>query len=186
MSKIIKYKAIAHTIFLNDLLSGFWTNGQITYLWTYRSAIYFQVTMGIIKDDSINSLNPSDYSEASQVQLSLDVDRNDYVIAGWREHKGSGSNIYLQYVTGVFPGCWCTLESSSKACWTIFFPDGGHPKEAMRAMLQKRNPDHSTWKDYSFLKFKDVFIDISNSCAPMETRRLKHRNKPHTIRRSAW
>ena len=105
--------------------------------------------MGIIKDDSINSLNPSDYSEVSQVQLSLDVDRNDYVIAGWREHKGSGSNTYLQYVTGVFPGCWCTLESSSKACWTIFFPDGGHPKEAMRAMLQKRNPDHSTWKSYS-------------------------------------
>ena len=105
--------------------------------------------MGIIKDDSVNSLNPSDYSEASQVQLSLAVDMNDYVVAGWRERKGSGSNTYLQYVTGVFTGCWCTLESSSKACWTLFFTDGGHPKEAMRAMLQKRNPDHSTWKDYS-------------------------------------
>ena len=105
--------------------------------------------MGIIKDERVKSLNPSDYSEESQVQLSLAVDRNDYVIAGWRERKGSGSNKYLQYVTGVFPGCWCTLESSSKACWTIYFPDGGHPKDAMRAMFQKRNPDHSTWKDYA-------------------------------------
>ena len=40
----------------------------------------------------VNSLNPSDYSEASQVQFSLAVDRNDYVIAGWKERKGSGSN----------------------------------------------------------------------------------------------
>ena len=27
-------------------------------------------------------------------------------------------------------------------------------------------------------KFKDGFIKISNNCAPMETRRLKHRNNP--------
>ena len=105
--------------------------------------------MDIIKDDSVNSLNPPDYSEGSQVQLSLAVGRNDYVISGSREPKGSGSNKYLQYLTGVFPGCWCTLESSSKACWTIYFPVGGHPIEAMRAMLQTRNPDHSTWKDCS-------------------------------------
>ena len=41
---------------------------------------------------------------------------------------------------------------------------------------------NTSWSADQFVdkwnNFKDAFIDISNNCAPMETRRLKHRNNP--------
>ena len=71
------------------------------------------------------------------------------MLVGWRELKGSGSHKYLQYMTGVFPGCWGSIDSSCKAGWTIHFPAGRNPKDAQRALLQKRIPDNLTWRDYS-------------------------------------
>ena len=50
------------------------------------------------------------------------------------------------------------------------------------ALSQNDSIANTSWSADQFVDkwnyFKDVFIDISNSCAPMETRRLKHRNKP--------
>ena len=50
------------------------------------------------------------------------------------------------------------------------------------ALSQNDSISNTSWSADQFVDkwnaFKYVFIDISNSCAPMETRRLKHRNKP--------
>ena len=50
------------------------------------------------------------------------------------------------------------------------------------ALSQNDSIANTSWSADQFVDkwnyFKDVFIDISNSCAPMEKRRLKHRNKP--------
>ena len=52
-----------------------------------------------------------------------------------------------------------------------------------KALSQNGCISNTSWSADQFVDkwndFKDVFfIDIGNSCAPMETRRLKHRNKP--------
>ena len=50
------------------------------------------------------------------------------------------------------------------------------------ALSQNDNICNTSWSADQFAdkwkKFKDGFIKISNNCAPMETRRLKHRNNP--------
>ena len=50
------------------------------------------------------------------------------------------------------------------------------------ALSQNDSISNTSWSADQFVDkwtdFKAVFTDISNSCAPMETRRIKHRNKP--------
>ena len=50
------------------------------------------------------------------------------------------------------------------------------------ALRQNDSISNTRWSADQFVdkwnNFKDAFIDISNNCAPMETRRLKHRNNP--------
>ena len=50
------------------------------------------------------------------------------------------------------------------------------------ALSQNDSISHNSWSADTFVdkwtNFKDAFIDISNSYAPMETRRLKLRNNP--------
>ena len=52
----------------------------------------------------------------------------------------------------------------------------------MNALSQNGSISNTSWAADQLVakwnEFKDVFICISNSCAPMETRRLKHRNNP--------
>ena len=50
------------------------------------------------------------------------------------------------------------------------------------ALSQNDSITNTSWSADQFVdkwnNFKDAFIDISNNCAPMETRRSKHRNNP--------
>ena len=61
-------------------------------------------------------------------------------------------------------------------------PQGSSPEEFRKELLENDSITNTDWPEHllseKWDKFKNVFLTVSNKCAPFETRRLKNRNNP--------